>query len=150
MIPPTAVVGRRLVSLVAALCCPVAAWAAAEPKAGPADMFSGAYLLQVFGSLLLVFACIFGLLFLLKKLNGLPLASGSPIRILASARVGSREKILLLEAGEQQLLIGVATGSVRTLHVLEQPLVESTAAGGGNRGDFASLLRSSAAARKLT
>ena len=128
---------------------PAGVLAAPESGTGSGSLFTGAYLLQVAGSLLLVFGCIFGLIFLLKKLNALPLASGSPIRVLASARLGSREKIVLVEAGEQQLLIGVAAGSIRTLHVLEQPIIESNAPG-KKTADFASLLRSSTTARPLT
>ncbi|WP_461520239.1 FliO/MopB family protein [Porticoccus sp.] len=89
------------------------------------DLFSASYVFQVLGSLLLVFGCIVGLLFLLKKVNGLSSVGASPLRVLGSARVGTREKVVLLQAGEQQLLIGVATGGVRTLHVFEQPVVLS-------------------------
>lgn len=113
--------------------------AAVERQAGTAGLFDSAYIFQVLGSLLLVFGCIFGLVFLLRKMNGFPLASGAPIRVVASARVGSREKIILLEAGEQQLLVGVAAGNVRTLHVLDQPLA-GDATTRSKTADFASLL----------
>ena len=82
-----------------------------------AEIFDTAYLFQVFGSLLLVFACLFGLAFLLRRFNGLPMSDRKLIQIIGSAKVGSREKIVLLKAGEQELLVGVAAGSVRTLHV---------------------------------
>lgn len=105
----------------------------AAPGAQSSPLFDGGYLLQVAGSLLLVLVALFGLLFLLKRMNGLPAIERKGIRMLASLKVGTREKVVLLEAGGSQLLVGVAAGSVRTLHVLD-----ATAAGAGatdNRDD---------------
>ena len=36
--------------------------------------------------------------------------------------MGPRERIVLLEVGETQLLIGVAPGRIQTLHVLASPV----------------------------
>lgn len=106
------------------------------------DIFNTAYLFQVFGSLLLVFGCIFGLIFLLKKMNGVPSNQNTPVRVLGVTRLGSREKILLIEAGKQQLLVGVTAGNIRTLHTFDEPIVDSNEM--GSKGvDFASLLGSS-------
>lgn len=103
---------RAAVALLAAL-CPVAA------SAAPA-VFDGRYLLQVAGSLLLVLGALLGVLYLLKRMNGLPVAERKGVRVLASLKVGTREKVLLLEAGSRQLLVGVAAGSVRTLYVFDE------------------------------
>ena len=108
----TAAVGGLL-----ALACPVAAAASGTQDA---DIFTGTYLLQVAASLIFVLGCLFGLLFLLKRMNGGAMSSRKGIQVLSSVKVGTREKILLLEAGDSQLLVGVAAGSVRTLHVFEE------------------------------
>ena len=110
--------------------------AATVPASAP-DLFSASYVFQVIGSLLLVFGCIVGLLYLLKRVNGFSSVGTSPLRVLGSVRVGTREKVVLLQAGEQQLLVGVATGGVRTLHVFEQPVVLSEQQGAR---DFSTLL----------
>lgn len=86
---------------------------------GSPDLFSASYLLQVAGSLLLVFGALFGLAFFLKKFNGVPVGDRRALRILSSVKVGTREKLLVVDTGDAQLLIGVAAGSVRTLHVFE-------------------------------
>lgn len=132
---------KVLVFCLWALSRPQAVLAAVSEKASP-EIFDTAYLLQVFGSLLLVFACLFGLVFLLKKLNGVPTGSRRAIQVLGSAKVGSREKILLLRAGEQHLLVGVAAGNVRTLHVFDGP-VEGLVADRTTGVEFSSLLGSS-------
>jgi len=111
------------------------------------DIFNTAYLFQVFGSLLLVFGCIFGLIFLLKKMNGVPSNQNTPVRILGVTRIGAREKILLIEAGNQQLLVGIAAGNIRTLHTFDEPIVDSSEIG-SKSVDFASLLGSSFSSNK--
>jgi flagellar protein FliO/FliZ len=105
------------------------------------DIFNTAYLFQVFGSLLLVFGCIFGLIFLLKKMNGISSSQKAPVCVLGVTRIGSREKILLIEAGNQQLLVGVAAGNIRTLHTFDKPIVDNSEVSLKST-DFASLLGS--------
>lgn len=95
--------------------------AAPTATAAP-DLFNAGYIFQIIGSLLLVFGCIAGLLFLLRKVNGMSGSAVSPLRVLGAVRVGAREKVVLLQVGEQQLLVGVAAGGVNTLHVLTEPV----------------------------
>ncbi|MFT4518757.1 MAG: flagellar protein FliO/FliZ [Halioglobus sp.] len=114
---------------------------AAANDVEPHAIFNTSYMIQVAGSLILVFGCLFGLVFLLKKLNGVPVSDRKAIRVLSSIKVGSRERIMLVEAGENQLLVGVTTGSIRTLHVFEHAVGESSDESGPG-GDFSSLLRS--------
>lgn len=111
---------------------------AADSSAAP-QLFSGAYLAQVLGSLILVFICLFAVIYLLRRFNRIGAVQGMPLRVLGSASVGTREKIVLVEAGKEQLLIGVAQGSVRTLHVLPEPIVESEST--TQNPDFAQILR---------
>jgi flagellar protein FliO/FliZ len=112
--------------------------ARAADAAAP-QLFSGAYLAQVLGSLLLVFLCLFAVIYMLRRFNRIGAVQGMPLRILGSASVGTREKIVLVEAGREQLLIGVAQGSVRTLHVLPEPI--AVAEPGSGQPDFAQILR---------
>ncbi len=120
---------------------PVAAADATHSGAG--QIFDSAYVLQIIGSLILVLALIFVLLFYLKKLNGGVLNSGALIRVLASVKIGARERVVLIEAGGQQLLLGVAAGGVRTLHTFDTPLTDVTA-GDTETSDFSSILRRAA------
>ncbi|MFT7287175.1 MAG: flagellar protein FliO/FliZ [Halieaceae bacterium] len=114
----------RLLPVPALLCCAAsAASVAKEPAAALPELLGAGYLLQVFGSLLLVFCCLFGLLYAMRRINRMGGVAGVPLRILGSASVGAREKVVLLEAGGKQLLIGVAAGSVRTLHCFAEPIV---------------------------
>lgn len=48
--------------------------------------------------------------------------SGQQLRIITAVAVGQKERVVLLQAGKTQLLIGVAPGRVQTLHVLDEPM----------------------------
>ncbi|MDP5052889.1 MAG: flagellar biosynthetic protein FliO, partial [Congregibacter sp.] len=104
------------------------------------ELFSASYLFQVIGSLLLVFVCLFVVVYFLKRFNGVGAGSSAALRVIASASVGQREKVVLLEVGGEQLLIGVAPGAVRTLHVLKEPVAVDGARDSST--DFAAVLRS--------
>lgn len=41
------------------------------------------------------------------------------MRLMGGLSLGGREKLLVVEVGEIQLVLGVAPGRVQTLHVLE-------------------------------
>ncbi|VAW84849.1 Flagellar biosynthesis protein FliO [hydrothermal vent metagenome] len=51
------------------------------------------------------------------------------LKIVGGLAVGARERIVLVQVGEQQLLVGIAPGNIRTLHVLDEPLPEVGAGG---------------------
>jgi len=103
----------------------VAAVAAAPPPAPPIGIEA---LPQLLLSLLLVVMVILLLAWLLRRIAQLPLNSGSgAVRILGGVALGQRERAVLLQVGERQLLVGVAPGQVRTLYVLPDPLPTASA-----------------------
>ncbi len=127
-----------MVLAAVAPCAP--AMAQRAERAAP-ELFSAGYLAQVLGSLALVVLCLVGVIFLLRRVNRIGQSGGAPLRVLGSASVGTREKVVLLAAGGEQLLLGVAPGSVRTLHVFAEPVVDEAALPRGSQRDFASVLR---------
>ncbi len=72
-----------------------------------------------FAGLLLVLAFVFLCLWGLKRLNRWSMPARGQIRLLGGLPLGGREKLLVVEIGETQLILGVAPGRVQTLHVLE-------------------------------
>ena len=89
--------------------------------------------LQTLGGLLVVVGLIFAVAWFMRRMGGLQAGSGGALRVLSALPVGQRERIVLVQVGGEQVLIGVAPGSVRLLHTLERP-VEAEApqeAGGG-------------------
>jgi len=75
-----------------------------------------------FSSLLLILILIIFVAWLVKR-SGFTLAGDNQlIQLLASIPVGQKERVALIQVGEEQILIGVSTGNVQKLHVLKQPI----------------------------
>lgn len=90
-------------------------------------------------SLILVVALILALGWLARRMPGVARNSNvTGLRVVASLPIGQRERLLVVEVGDTQLLIGAGPGGIQTLHTLEQPLQESPAATGPS--PFAQLL----------
>ena len=71
------------------------------------SLFTGDYLLQVVGSFFLVICVLLAVMLLLKRFNTVGTSRGGYIQILASAPLGQRERAVLLQVGEEQILVGV-------------------------------------------
>jgi flagellar protein FliO/FliZ len=125
-----------------------AAPAAPSAPAAPLPAVVGAGdLLQVAFSLLLVVALIVLTAWFIRRFSGATLSRNGALRLLAGISVGQRERIVLVQAGEVQLLLGVAPGEVRTLHVFDKPVLLDTAGGKGAER-FAERLMSAMNTRK--
>jgi flagellar protein FliO/FliZ len=72
--------------------------------------------------MLLVLGLIAAIAWVLKRSGRFQMAAGGGLRILGGLSMGTRERVVLLQVGETQLLVGVAPGRVQTLHVLDKPL----------------------------
>jgi len=72
--------------------------------------------------MLLVLGLIVAIAWLLKRSGRFQMAAGGGLRILGGLSMGTRERVVLLQVGETQLLVGVAPGRLQTLHVLDKPL----------------------------
>lgn len=101
----------------------------------------GTGVVQMLLGLGLVLACLFGALWVLKRLQSGGLAGNSPLRVLGATSVGQRERVVLVAVGQKVLVLGVAPGRINALHTLdasELPAVEPQTPIGA---DFASRLR---------
>jgi flagellar protein FliO/FliZ len=119
-----------LAALAALAATPALAAVAPEPMAA-------ANLFQLLFGLIVVLIAIGVTAFLLRRLGRLPQGPGA-LRVLAGLSLGARERAVLIQVGDKQILLGVAPGRVATLHVLERPV--DTAAVPGVAGGFAEKL----------
>jgi flagellar protein FliO/FliZ len=113
---------RRIVAALAGGFLPCALLAAPAPVAAPA-VDSGAEIVRVLVSLLGVVALIFFVGWLSRRAQARVRPGGRKIRVIETMPVGMKEKVMLLEVGGKQLLVGASpTGGLRTLHVLDTPV----------------------------
>lgn len=75
-------------------------------------------------SLLMVLALIIVSAFLLKRFN-LVQQGSSGLRVVTSLSLGAKERVVVVQVGEKQLLLGVTSQQVTLLDSLTEPLTES-------------------------
>jgi flagellar protein FliO/FliZ len=90
----------------------------AAPAAEQAAPAGG--LVEVTLSLLLVLAAVFVAAWLMRRLRGVGRGGAGAIEILATVALGARERVVLIQVGREQLLLGVTANQVNTLHVLAE------------------------------
>ncbi|WP_205340469.1 flagellar biosynthetic protein FliO [Denitrificimonas caeni] len=97
--------------------------AAAHSGMLESSQVSGQLLQLVFG-LLLVIALIFLLAWVVRRIQQSLPVTGSPqvISLLASQALGPRDRLLLVQVGKEQILLGLTPGTIVPLHVLQEPV----------------------------
>ncbi len=70
--------------------------------------------------LLFVLMLIFLLAFLFKKYIGSSFIANNSLKTIAGVAVGQKERVVLVQVGERQVLVGVSPGQVSMLYALEK------------------------------
>lgn len=91
-------------ALLASQACLAAATPAATPATAPGSL--GGQLAQMVFGLLLVVGLIFFLAWLLRRLQSTAVKGGQVIEIVGSRAIGPRDRLLLVQVGKEQILIG--------------------------------------------
>ncbi len=112
----------------------------AGTAAGSGDPMSSAYLLKLIVGLLMVLALIFVFAWAARKMRLTPAGQQGVIRVLSAISVGQRERIALIQVGEEQILVGLSPGRMQTLHAMKKP-VELTMPPAAEEGGFAERLQ---------
>lgn len=120
------------------LCLPVTAAEQADTARTLTESpVSAMNLLQTMLGLILVLGCIVLVAWLLKRSNSFHTAASGQLKVIAGLPLGTRERAVLVQVGDKQLLLGVTSQQVSLLHTLETPLSTEQPA----QGDFANKLR---------
>jgi flagellar protein FliO/FliZ len=114
----------------------------AAPEAA-AHGAAGGGALEITVTLLIVVGFLAGLAWFAKRLRGGFKSGGARIQVLSAQALGPKERAVLVRVGETDILVGVASGAVSTLHVFpagantEAP---ATPAGNPDQPNFKALL----------
>lgn len=76
-------------------------------------------------SLLMVLALIVASAWLLKKFNMVAKHS-SQMKVVASLPLGTKEKVMVVQVGDEQLLLGVSHQQVNLLKTLDKPISQAS------------------------
>lgn len=101
------------------LLLPSLALAAENPGPG-----TGTYI-QAMLALLFIVALLLGAAWLARKLSGGKGFGQGGMKILGGVALGPRERIVLIEAGDTWLVIGIVPGQIRTLHRMPRTALPS-------------------------
>ncbi|WJG10616.1 flagellar biosynthetic protein FliO [Aliiglaciecola sp. LCG003] len=94
---------------------PFGAFAEAQSLSNPTSIAS------IFLSLLLVIAIVFALALLMRRFNVTASGNGQ-LKVVASMVAGTRERVMVIEVGQEQHLIGVTATNINHLAKLDTPL----------------------------
>jgi flagellar protein FliO/FliZ len=99
---------------------------AAPVAIGAPAVNTGAELLRVVLSLVGVIALIFVAGWVSRRAQAKARPGGRRIRCVETMAVGVKEKLMLIQVGDTQLLVGASPSGLRTLHVLATPIIDET------------------------
>lgn len=124
-------ISRLTASLLAGISCTAGAALPTVPAATAESTrsFGAAGLLQAGLGLAMVLALIFLCAWAARRFGLQQRGSGRLLKVVSSAMVGQRERVVVVEIGGSWLVLGVAAGQVRALHTMPaENLYEAEAA----------------------
>ncbi|SIS46988.1 flagellar biosynthetic protein FliO [Neptunomonas antarctica] len=118
---------------------PVSMLSAAEPSAPSVsqDVLTSNAVMQMLLGLGLVVVVILGLAWVLRRVSNLQ-QSHQKMKVISSLSLGTRERAVLIEIGDRQLLLGVAAGHVSLLESFSERIITPA-----SKKDFAKQLQQS-------
>jgi len=87
----------------------------------PQTLQNPSSILSIFLSLLLVVAIIFALALIARRFNVTQAGNGQ-LKVVASMAAGAKEKIMVVDVGGEQFLIGITAHNINQLGKLDNPL----------------------------
>ncbi|MCK8081523.1 flagellar biosynthetic protein FliO [Vibrio sp. 10N.222.54.F12] len=81
-------------------------------------------LATTFGSLIFVIAFILFIAWLLKRMQVPAMSNQQGLAIIRQIPVGTKERIAIVQAGDEQFLVGITTQSIQLISKLDKPLTQ--------------------------
>jgi len=124
---------KKLCGALTGLFLPILAYAA-DPAASPVIASPGVgigsnlgagmsgQILQLVLGLVLVLGLIFLLAWALRRVQQASPRGAQAIELISSKALGPRDRLVLVQVGSEQILLGLSPGSITALHVLKEPV----------------------------
>ncbi|MGI4836770.1 MAG: flagellar biosynthetic protein FliO [Janthinobacterium lividum] len=100
---------------------PGAAGPAATVAAATGGSMAG-QLTQLMLGLLVVLAVIVALAWVVRRVQQAAPRGGQVIDIVSARALGPRDRLVLVQIGDEQVLLGVSPGRITSLHVMKEPV----------------------------
>jgi flagellar protein FliO/FliZ len=105
-----------------------------EVNAQAASLSNPTSIVSIFLSLLLVIAIVFVLAYLMRRFN-VTQSGSSQLKVVASMMAGTRERVLVIDVGGEQHLLGITSHNINHLAKLDSPLASEKNTPGENFKD---------------
>lgn len=99
--------------------------AAASAAAAGGGSLAG-QLTQLLLGLLVVLGVILALAWVVRRVQQAAPRGGQVIDIVSARALGPRDRLVLVQVGEEQILLGVSPGRITSLHVMKEPVSSPT------------------------
>ncbi len=96
---------------------------------------------DVLGALLGVLVLIFAVAWILKRLQYSQSSTRRHLKVISVLPLSNRERVVLLQAGAEQVLMGVSSAGIQHLHTLKEPVGEKAGSAEASPPRFAEQLR---------
>jgi len=83
--------------------------------AEPASVSSSAGFLQITTALLFVLGLVFMAAWLMRRLGPMTVGNKVPVKVIGGVNVGNRERVMVVEVGDQWLILGVTANNINSL-----------------------------------
>lgn|GEM_PF-1642681 len=93
-----------------------------EPPVRPDTLVSPESMVQMIVALIVVVLIIFGLSVLIKRFSLVPGSSSGMIKILGGLPLNNKDRLLLVQVGDEQILISASPGRIAKVHDLRDPV----------------------------
>jgi flagellar protein FliO/FliZ len=106
----------------------------------PEKISSASQLANLLGGLLLILGLIYGLSWFVKRFSQGGFMQNSTIKMLSAMPLGTRERIMLVDIGGKQILLGITATNINALHVFDEPVVNTAENPASVTSDFSQKL----------
>lgn len=89
---------------------------------GTTDAVAAGGIVQMLLGLMVVLAVLIGGALLVRRLGNFPTMTDSPLKVVTGLSLSPRDRLIVVQVGDKQLLLGLSPGRIQALHVLETPL----------------------------
>lgn len=98
--------------------------------AEPASLSNPTSIVSIFLSLLLVIGIVFALAYVMRQFN-VTQSGSSQLKVVASMMAGSKERVIVIDVGGEQHLLGITAHNINHLAKLDTPIAMTA----GNSGE---------------
>jgi flagellar protein FliO/FliZ len=99
--------------------------------AEPASLSNPTSIVSIFLSLLLVIGIVFALAYVMRQFN-VTQSGSSQLKIVASMMAGSKERVIVIDVGGEQHLLGITAHNINHLAKLDTPIAATAGSSGDN------------------